>query len=172
MFLDTKILLKQFWSKKLSKESLYKTICAGTEDLQKFVREGLMAVSHEESDERLEDYLTLIFLFNIPVDTCVPYLNKLLTCKWHHQHENIVTLLEMAADAHSTNFLYRAAGAKLEYLSFDRSFSLAVKCIWALGRIARKGDTTARKKLERLTKSTNSVIKQNAENQLRINRLC
>jgi len=50
MFLDTKILLKQFWSKKLSKESLYKTICAGTEDLQKFVREGLMAVSHEESD--------------------------------------------------------------------------------------------------------------------------
>ena len=93
-----------------------------------------MAVSHEESDERLEDYLTLIFLFNIPVDTCVPYLNKLLTCKWHHQHGKYCYTVEMAAYAHSTNFLYREAGAKLEYLSFDRSFSRWRQMHMGIGR--------------------------------------
>ncbi|WP_145973675.1 hypothetical protein [Phytobacter massiliensis] len=53
---------------------------------------------------------------------------------------------------------------KFDYLDFDDSYALAVKCIWALGDIATKESF---EKLKLLSKSNNTVIKENACHQLK-----
>lgn len=135
MSIDIKHLLNQYWENKLSKSSLYGALAHEVDDWENFIQIGLKTSLTEKSDELLDDYLTIIFLYEVPFDSCIQLLNEMLVSDWHHQHENIALLLEKACDASSTEYLYNAAIAQFEYLEFDENNALAVKCIWALGKI-------------------------------------
>ncbi|CDG89183.1 HEAT repeat domain-containing protein [Xenorhabdus bovienii] len=64
----------------------------------------------------------------------------------------------------SVDALYQVSNFELDYLDFDDSYALAVKCIWGLGDI---GTPEALEKLKILSISDNEIIKENAINQLK-----
>lgn len=82
---------------------------------------------------------------------------------WHHQHEDIATLLDFLKSPNSIECLYKITLTEFEYLSYDDSYALALKCIWALGNINTE---ESKQKLELLSKSENEIIRQNARKQL------
>lgn len=168
MNINIKQLFDQYWENKLSKSALYEVLDSEVDSWEDFIKEGLETGMAEKSDELLDDYLTLIFLYKVPFDHCIQLLNKMLISDWHHQHENIALLLEKACDASSIEYLYDAAIVQFKYLEFDENYALAVKCIWALGKILRKGSPLAKEKLELLAQSTNDVIKENSIKQLQM----
>lgn len=94
---------------------------------------------------------------------CISILNELILSKWHYKHEDLALILQHYQQASSVNPLYQASSLNLDYLDFDDSYALAVKCIWALGDI---GTQEALEKLEILSNSDNDIIKANAIKQL------
>lgn len=168
MSLDIKSLFDQYWNNKISKSSLYKAIDLEVDHWEDFIQAGLETTLTEKSNELLEDYLALIFMYQVPFNRFVSLLNELIVLDWHRQHENIALLLDKACDASSIKALYDAAITPFEYLEFDDNYALAVKCIWALGKIFRKGHHHAKEKLELLAQSTNDIIRENAVKQLQM----
>jgi hypothetical protein len=93
-------------------------------------------------------------------------LCRLVSADWHVSHEDVVSALaqievnsEKVVDA-----LYDATQTSLSYLEYDSSRALAVKAIWALGKIP---GCRAESKLKTLASSANSVLRENAANQLK-----
>ena len=168
MSIDIKLLFDQYWENKLSKSLLYEVLNKEVDNWEHFIYTGLKTALTERSDELLDDYLTLIFLYNVPYDSCIQFLNEMLISDWHYQHENIALLLEQSCDPSSIEYLYDAAKTQYEYLEYDENYALAVKCIWALGKIFRKGSPLAKEKLELLTRSTNDIIRENSMEQLQM----
>ena len=168
MSIDIKSLSNQYWENRLSKSLLYEVLNKEVDNWEHFLYTGLKTTLIDRSDELLDDYLTLIFLYNVPYDSCIQFLNEMLVSNWHHQHENIALLLEQACDHSSIEYLYDAARTQYEYLEYDENYALAVKCIWALGKIFRKGFPLAKEKLELLAQSTNSIIRENSIEQLQL----
>lgn len=52
---------------------------------------------------------------------------------------------------------------ELDYLDYDDSYSLAVKCIWALGAI---GTDNSRDRLKKLASSGQKIVEEAAAHQL------
>lgn len=94
-------------------------------------------------------------------------LCKLLLEDWHHQHENIASLLQDLKDPSSIECLYQTALTHFAYLDYDEAYALAVKCIWALGDI---NTDDAKGKLLLLAHSDNDIIRENALEQLQMRR--
>ncbi len=92
-----------------------------------------------------------------------PALRLLLKEDWHHKHEDMVSILSHLADPESVTVLYETALAEFDYLAYDESRALAVKCIWALGKL---GGPDAVKKLLLLARSGNAIIHREAAKQL------
>ncbi|WP_338804667.1 hypothetical protein WDV76_04965 [Xenorhabdus griffiniae] len=95
---------------------------------------------------------------------CIHILNELILAQWHYKHEDLARLLHKYRKPSSVDALYKVSTFELEYLDFDDSYALAVKCIWGLGDI---GTPEALKKLKILSISDNKIIKENALNQLK-----
>ena len=57
----------------------------------------------------------------------LPVLGSLLSEKWHHSHEDLVTLVGELHDASSVDVLYGATRWVPDYLAFDDSRALAAK---------------------------------------------
>lgn len=106
----------------------------------------------------------LFYAFEINNEKFVPVLNELLVCSWHEQHENIAMALQKFRSPSSVNNLFQTINTKYQYLDYDDSYALAVKCIWALGDI---GNELAKGKLEELLYSPNKIISENAMKQLK-----
>ena len=92
---------------------------------------------------------------------------KLLGEPWHYQHENIVSLLQELKAPQSVDALYTAIFSHFKYLDYDDSFSLARKCIHALGDI---NTAYSREKLTLLTSSDIPIIREKAQKQLNYKR--
>lgn len=128
---------------------------------------NLLEVAYDEKNERDIDYLFYIgYTFNLFKEKDVDYLCKLVKEPWHHQHEDIATLFDFLKSPNSIECLYKTTLTEFEYLSYDDSYALAVKCIWALGNINTE---ESKQKLELLSKSENEIIRQNAIKQLERN---
>jgi hypothetical protein len=65
----------------------------------------------------------------------LPLLVELEAADWHVRHEDVVSALGNLADVNSVGALHHSTQWIPEYLDFDESRALAVKAIWALGRI-------------------------------------
>ncbi len=87
----------------------------------------------------------------------------LISADWHFSHEDIVSALVNMHSPKSIDALYQATQWIPAYLDFDESRALAVKAIWALGGIA---GVAAEHKLIKISKSSDSILRENAENQL------
>ena len=117
----------------------------------------------QKNDEEVDSILSLVFAFDAVDERFVHLLNDLLTSDWHEQHENIAMLLQKLKSPKSILALYEVAQKAFSYLSYDESYALAVKCIWALGDI---GTDAALEKLEILSHSSNQIIAHNASKQI------
>lgn len=127
-----------------------------------YILKLLQAAYSQKGSEDVEYALLLGFSFGVPRE-CISILNKLLTKSWHCKHEDISRLLKDFKDPSSVEPLYQTALAEYDYLDYDDSYALAVKCIWALGDI---NTDASKESLEKLLLSENRVVRESAEKQL------
>lgn len=121
------------------------------------------AYMYKEADD-VEYCLYVGFVFELFSNDYLPILCKLLEAPWHCQHEDIAMILQKLKSPDSVEVLFKTTFARFDYLDYDESFALAVKCIWALGDTRTK---EAKEKLRILARSDNKIIKDNAEFQLK-----
>ncbi len=119
------------------------------------------AFARKDSDD-VEYALLLGFSFCFEEDV-VPVLCDLIVQDWHYKHEDIARLLQDFGAPESIEYLYRVSLMELKYLEYDDSYALAVKCIWALGKI---NTSISREKLKLLALSENRVVKEASKRQL------
>lgn len=131
-----------------------------------YINELLERAYLEREANDIEYLLTAIFRFKLFLEEYVDILCKLISETWHYQHENIASIFQKIRSPKSIECLYKAAITQFEYLDYDESYALAVKCIWALGDI---NTDDSRKKLELLSQSENEIIRDNAIKQLNRN---
>ncbi len=81
---------------------------------------------------------------------------------WHNSHEDIVEVLRSFHCTENIEALFSATQWIPSSLEYDEARALAVKAIWALGDLP--GDA-ARRRLEELTRSDDSILRSNAVKQ-------
>ena len=90
-------------------------------------------------------------------------LRRLVEANWHSSHEDIVEALETWPSPDAVEALFSATQWIPNYLEFDDSRALAVKAIWALGKIP---GTEAERRLKELARSGNAILRRTAVKQL------
>lgn len=100
-----------------------------------YIFEVLNSASIYKNEEDFEDAMIVACRFNLFSEKNVDFLCRLLAVEWHHKHEDIVRILQSIKSPNSIEYLFRTALTKFEYLQHDNSYSLARKCMWALGDI-------------------------------------
>ncbi len=149
--------------KSITKEEFLKCYSVDVQKDSSHVLKLLQDAYHQKNCESVEHALLLGFSFEF-TQKYVPILCDLIVEDWHCQHENIARLLQELKDPSSINCLYKTALAEYKYLDYDDSYTLAIKCIWALGDI---NEEYSKEKIEQLALSDNQVIKKAAEKQLK-----
>lgn len=117
----------------------------------------------EENAEDVEHALGLAARFNLFTQKDVDILCKLLEAHWHYKHEDIAQRLQHLKSPDAIECLYRTVLTKFDYLDWDNSYSLARKCMWALGDI---NTNESKKKIELLAESEDEEIRAYAFEQL------
>jgi hypothetical protein len=90
-------------------------------------------------------------------------LCSLVDVDWHHSHEDVVAALDGLRSPEAVEALFHATQWIPKSLEHDDSRALAVKAIWALGKIP---GTEAEAKLETLAHSDNAILKRTVAEQL------
>lgn len=90
-------------------------------------------------------------------------LRRLIGEDWHYSHEDAVEILDGFRGPDVVDALFRATQWIPKSLEYDDSRALAVKAIWALGKIP---GTETETKLETLARSDDAILRKTAEEQL------
>ena len=115
-----------------------------------------------QDGEDLECALTIGFAFGFAPEQTKALCN-LVEADWHVRHEDVVSALDELHSPETVEALFRATQWIPKSLEYDNSRALAVKAIWALGKIP---GTEAETKLETLARSENTILRKNAVEQL------
>jgi hypothetical protein len=91
-------------------------------------------------------------------------LCRLIGEDWHSSHEDVVGALRTWPTPDTVETLFCATQWIPKSLEYDDARALAVKAIWALGRIP---GAEAESKLDMLSRSDNSILRKSAEEQLK-----
>jgi hypothetical protein len=122
--------------------------------------EELLNNAHDDKNSDDVDYALMIaYKFNLITEKYIDVLCKLLGSDWHYKHEDIARGLQKLRSEKAVEVLYKTALTKFEYLDYDNSYSLARKCMWALGDIHTD---KAIEKLKLLAESEDKEIKEYA----------
>lgn len=166
MTYDEKVLVDNLILGEISKEDFINSFTNNNKDLNTYIINLLEeAIIYKDADN-IEDLLLVAFELNLFDTSWTSLLCHLLELKWHFQHENIARVLQMLKEPKSIDCLYKTALDKFDYLAYNNSTALAIKCIWALGDINTK---EAREKLKLLEQNNSPVIRENATKQLNRN---
>lgn len=155
--------IKELMLKRISKSDFLKSNDIAEENISSEFFARLTRAYIQKSANEVDEMIYLLFSFGVIDEKFVDLLDDLLICDWHWQHENIAMLLQKLKSTKSIDALFETSQKAFPYLSYDDSYALAVKCIWALGDI---GTDLALEKLEVLTQSENPIIKKNAIKQV------
>jgi len=142
---------------------------------EEFLRRFPLAVEHgrlafkwlqEAYETRSADDLSCAFVIGgafgyVPEHKDI--LRRLIDEDWHNCHEEVVSALQNWPTPDSVDALFRATQWIPKSLEYDDARALAVKAIWALGKIP---GPEAEAKLEMLARSENTILRQNAVEQL------
>ena len=128
-----------------------------------YVLQLLETAYNEKNAGDVEWSLGIVGIFNLLSKDYSKILLKLLEADWHYKHEDLVNAVRQLKIPEAVNCLYGTALKRFQYLEYDDFFSLAVKCIWALGAIKT---VEAKDKLKLLSQSSNEIIRDNAIKQL------
>jgi len=90
-------------------------------------------------------------------------LRRLVDADWHYSHEGVVEALDGLRTPGAVDALFCATQWIPKSLEYDDCRALAVKAIWALGKIP---GTEAETKLERLARSDHAILCKAAVEQL------
>jgi hypothetical protein len=90
-------------------------------------------------------------------------LCRLAEADWHFSHEDVVSALDGLQTPDAVETLFHVTQWIPEYLNFDKSRALAVKAIWAIGKIP---GAAAEAKLKALAQSDDTVLAKAAAEQL------
>ena len=93
----------------------------------------------------------------------IDVLRRLAEAEWHYSHEDVVEALDSLRTSDAVEALFRATQWVPKSLEYDDSRALAVKAIWALGKIP---GTAAETKLETLARSGDAILRKTAMEQL------
>lgn len=148
--------------KKISKEQFLK-INAITE-IGDEIEKGLHKAYQCHDAKSVEEFVNLIWAFEVIDERYVDILNELLISDWHYQHENIALLLEEISSIESIDYLYKAIDLNIHYLSLYENYPFEIKCVRAIYYI---GKEKSRSYLEELCKHDNDVIREMAKRQLK-----
>lgn len=94
----------------------------------------------------------------------LPALIALEPADWHHRHENVVLALDALRSPAAVAALHHATQWIPDYLDFDFNRALAVKAIWALGKIDGEEAAAA---LVQIAKGPNPILAGCAAKQIR-----
>ena len=118
------------------------------------------SVSHDANAVEYGLILGYYFGFN---ERYIEVLRLLAQEDWHYKHEDIASAMAVLKSTDCIDALFRLTLKNFPYLDYDESFSLARKCIWALGKI---GTVESVEKICLLAGSGNDTIKKYARRQL------
>lgn len=163
MIEEQKALIKLLIVKSITKEEFMNKFGVNNENMIQFITKNLEKSYEEKNAEEVGLLLYIIFEYDLFSEQYVDILCKLLYSKWHYEHENIAMIFDKLKSANTIKALYDTASTKFEYLDYDDSYALAVKCIWGLGKM---NTNESKEALEKLTKSDIEVISKNAKEQL------
>ena len=90
-------------------------------------------------------------------------LHRLVDVDWHNSHEDVVEAFDRLRTPDAVEALFRATQWIPKSLEYDDSRALAVKAIWAIGKIP---GTEAETKLETLARSDDAILRKTAVEQL------
>jgi hypothetical protein len=131
-------------------------------DRMKLTLELLERACAERNATDVEYTLVIGFSFGFS-SAHLDALMRLADADWHHRHEDVVSALDKLRDRRAVDILYRSALKRHEYLAFDDARALAVKAIWALGKLS---DAAADEKLRLLAQSDEIILREQAMIQL------
>ena len=161
----SKDLFLRYFGNKITQDELYVSIGVKDAEFEQFLLIKMILAYKQEDAEMIEYLIFTIFLAEdeLNISSFLDILNKLILCKWHEKHEDIVFLLQKIRDSESVECLYRAIFLRPAYLKWDDNYSFERKCIHA---IAKCGNQEAVNKLKLLVTSNNEIIRLCAERQL------
>lgn len=161
----SKDLFLRYFGNKITQDELYVSIGVKDAEFEQFLLIKMILAYKQEDAEMIEYLIFTIFLAEdeLNISSLLDILNKLILCKWHEKHEDIVFLLQKIRDSESVECLYQAIFLRPAYLKWDDNYSFERKCIHA---IAKCGNQEAVNKLKLLVTSNNEIIRLCAERQL------
>lgn len=134
----------------------------GSKDGQQLCSDLLTEAIGSKSADDVEYALMVGYTFGF-TDAHLKPLLDLASAPWHFKHEDVVTALGQLKSPKAVEGLHAATKWIPEYLDFDESRALAVKAIWALGRI--KGPE-AEAALSALIKDPDPILAESATVQI------
>lgn len=121
---------------------------------------------------RLEHLIYALFLWDERIgeknihelEKFLDKLNRLVVSDWHHDHEDIVWLLQKKSSVNSLDYLYNAIELHPQYLEWDDNYAFEKKCVRAIYYIGKEKSFPY---LEKLCKHPNKIISEMAERQIK-----
>ncbi len=148
-------------SRRVSKEDFVRQFPSALEN-GKLALGWLDEAYRARSADDLNCALTIGFTFGFaPADKDI--LCRLIDVDWHYSHEDVVSALKTWPTPDTVEALFRATQWIPKSLNYDDNRALAVKAIWALGKIP---GPEAETKLEALTRSDDAILRKTAAEQL------
>ena len=160
-----KELINKLAAGKLSRDAFLNQYPVNLKKDEGYIINGLKTAYGSQNSEDVEYFLSLVSFHNgWNTDSEYAFIfSKLLTEEWHFSHENIASLLQGSKNPATVDCLYNACFLQLDYMDYDDTYSLARKCIHALGDINTEHSI---EKLKLLATSDIPIIKEKAEKQL------
>ncbi len=135
----------------------------GSTDGQQLCGALLTEAIQTEAADDVECSLIVGYTFGFTDEHLEPLL-ELASAPWHFMHEDAVTALGQLKSPKAVAGLHAATRWIPEYLDFDESRALAVKAIWALGRIKGPEADAA---LNELRNDSDPILAESAAEQMR-----
>ncbi|EDL57447.1 hypothetical protein [Gimesia maris] len=101
----------------------------------KYLTNELEAALMNHDSDVVEDLFFLGFKFSLFTSQHIKLLCLLLNQGWHRSHEDVASILQTLKSPESVDALFTAVNTRYDYLFYDDSTALAVKCVWALSGI-------------------------------------
>jgi hypothetical protein len=160
MNIEKKQLILELATAKISTQDFVKKFSWGNQSPVEYVRSSIERALQNRDATELEYSMIVGFHLKAFQVDMAPLLATLLLETWHHQHENIASVLQKLKVPSTAEALYTAAFSQHPYLAYDDAHALAVKCLWALYAI---NTNEAREKLLLLANSQNRKISSVAQ---------
>jgi hypothetical protein len=165
MTLQERKIAEDFYFGRISKDDFLKIFPIDLAKDKKYIYNIIKDSADRKDPEGLDLALSLI-LFDWKIvfsEGIIELLSSLLKEHWHFSHENIVAMFQEIKSPTTIDVLYETAITKYNSVTYMETYSLARKCIHALGDI---NTDYAKEKLELLASSDIAIIKEKAEKQL------